>query len=65
MSEKKIMTREEIYDGLKTLALSQGFYGRLCQAIEEATEEQRECFFGHIIETEPTNMVDVVLYLEG
>lgn len=61
------MNREQILDVIQTLAMSQGFYGRLLRAIRELEEEEPERYEEAMQELEAQNFgdaVDVVLYFE-
>ena len=59
-----MLTKEEIINGIRDLAQSQGFYGRLYASLMQATPEQRECWLDGILEYEPKTMLDIVLILE-
>ena len=59
------MNRYQILEVIETLAKSQGFYGRLLESINDATEEQREAFFTELEEQGFVDAVDLVMYLEG
>ena len=59
------MTFNQIIDGIEDLARSQGFYGRLLDAIFTLPEEDLERL---AVEWEAQNfqdMVDFILYIEG
>lgn len=54
------MDKEQILSVIRTLAMSQGFYGRLLEAIEEddsILDKLEEQNFGDV--------VDLVMYIEG
>lgn len=54
------MTREEIYDCIRGLSRSQGYYGRLLNAINED-----EGILDHLEEQKFSDPVDMIMYLEG
>lgn len=54
------MDREQILNAIRGLAMSQGFYGRLLQRIDEDTEILDELENQHF-----TDVVDMILYIEG
>lgn len=58
------MTREEILNHIKTLAMSQGFYGRLLRQIDESPQilDQLE---QTAKEEGWKDVLDLVLYLES
>ena len=57
------MTRKEIDATIGNLAHSQGYYGRLQNALENATEEERDRFYGAFAGCK--DAVDFVMALEG
>lgn len=59
-TEKKGMTKEQILDAIKSLAMSQGFYGRLLRDINEnpAMLEQLE-------QQNFADSVEMVMWIEG
>lgn len=58
------MNREQIINAIKSLANSQGFYGRLYEAITSGTEEAEE--YLDLLESKDfSDVVDLVLYIEG
>lgn len=59
------MDRYQILNALNDLAMSQGFYGRLLESLEEAGEEAREAFLDELESMCFADVVDLVLYLEG
>lgn len=62
------MTREEILNGIKMLACSQGFYGRLLAALhekEEACPEEYEEIMEYWESMNFSDIVDFVIYIEG
>lgn len=61
---KKPMNRDDIMAGFRSLAASQGFYGRLIRNIEEASDKDRERFWTEMESRGFTDMVDVVLFIE-
>lgn len=59
------MKYDEIMELIKSLAKSQGFYGRFLEAINEASKEQRQ-EFKNIVEKQNFNdAVDFILWIEG
>lgn len=58
-TEKKGMTKEQILGAIKSLAMSQGFYGRLLCAIDENPAILDEMEAQHFKDT-----LDMVLWLE-
>lgn len=58
------MKFEEILNGIKELAKSQGFYGRLYESIME-DEEKKEQFKELVEKQNFTDFVDFVMWLEG
>ena len=59
------MNRYQILNAIQDLALSQGFYGRLLERIEEASEEDREAYLDELEQQCFANVVDLVIFLEG
>lgn len=55
------MTREEILEAIKDLAKSQGYYGRLLEAIEE----EDETILDDLEAQNFNDVVDRVLFLES
>ena len=58
------MKFKDILEGIKSLANSQGFYGRLYESIME-NEEKKEQFKEIVEEQNFNDMVDFVMWLEG
>lgn len=58
------MSFEEILQGIKSLAGSQGFYGRLYESIME-DEERKEQFKELVEEQNFSDMVDFIMWIEG
>ena len=56
------MSRDEIMRTLKSLALSQGSYGRLVEQIE--TSEDGDAILTHLEEQNFADAVDLIMYLE-
>lgn len=56
-------TKEMIFNLICTLALSQGFYGRLARAIEEAGDEGQE-YLQSLEDMHLTTDLDVILAIE-
>ena len=59
------MKRDQIIDTFKSLACSQGFYGRLLAAINDADEDSREEFFAELEAQNFRDPLDLILYIEG
>ena len=62
------MDRNQILDEIKTLAMSQGFYSRLLQNINDIKEESEEKYEALMTELEKQNFkdsVDMILYFES
>ena len=57
------MTKEEILNGIKMLASSQGFYSRLYNYLSDDNEDSRE-YLEHLEEQNFNDIVDLILYLE-
>lgn len=58
------MNREEILGAIKSLSYSQGFYGRLYEALTNGSEESEE-YLTHLEEQNFGDSVEMVMYLEG
>jgi hypothetical protein len=58
--QASIMSKEEILSVIRTLAMSQGFYGRLLEAIEENEE-----ILDDLVAQNFGDVVDLVMYIEG
>jgi len=58
------MNREQILDAVKTLAMSQGFYGRLYEKLTDGTWES-DSFLDLMEEQNFGDTVDMVLWLES
>jgi hypothetical protein len=59
------MNRKQIIALFETLAMSQGFYGRLLNSLANANEDQRENFLLDLEERKFTDPVQLVTYLES
>lgn len=59
------MKREEIENLMQTLAMSQGFYGRLLNDIYSAPEDEQERFWENMEAQNFGDGVDVVLFFES
>ena len=60
MENKRKLTMEELYEGVKALSQSQGFYSRFLEEMEEHWDElmpMLDCKF--------TDIVDFILFLES
>lgn len=58
-----MMTRQDIENGFRRLAQSQGFYGRLLNFLDESSEEAVDDFYNKLLEEKPEDMVDVMLLI--
>lgn len=58
------MNRQEIIDNIEMLSRSQGFYGRLYNAIISGNEEA-ENYLDNLEEQNFKDVVDMILYIEG
>lgn len=58
------MKREEILETIRSLAKSQGFYGRLYETIADGSEEAED-FLTLLEEKNFADAVDLVLYFES
>ena len=63
-TKKKPMDRKDILALFKSLAQSQGFYGRVLRAIEDANEDAREEFWQKMEAQKFTDDLEVVLFME-
>jgi hypothetical protein len=59
------MKREAIENLMQSLAMSQGFYGRLLSQIYSAPESVQESFWRSMEAQNFGDAVDVVMFLEG
>ena len=59
------MNREQILDAFRSLARSQGFYGRLLKQIGSVDEETREAFLSDLESRNFRDVVDLVMWIEG
>lgn len=59
------MKRDQILAAFRSLALSQGFYGRLLNQIESVDEEAREAFLSDLESRNFKDVVDLVMWIEG
>lgn len=62
------MTIDDILDNIRSLALSQGFYGRLYRTLMEIREYEPESWISVVSELEGQHFhdaVDMVLYFEA
>lgn len=58
------MNKEQILDAISQLAASQGFYGRLYEALTNGTEEAEE-FMEQMEAQNFGDVVDMVMWLES
>ena len=59
------MNREQILDAFRSLARSQGFYGRLLAKIDSVDEETRDAFLTDLESRNFRDVVDLVMWIEG
>lgn len=59
------MNREQIIDTFRSLAMSQGFYGRLLRGINEMDEDDREEYLSYLESLNFADELDLILYIEG
>lgn len=59
------MNREQILDTFRSLARSQGFYGRLLEQIDSVDEETRDAFLSDLESRNFRDVVDLVMWIEG
>lgn len=59
------MKREQILATFRSLAMSQGFYGRLLDQIDSVDEETREAFLSDLESRNFRDAVDLVMWIEG
>ena len=59
------MKREQIIATFRSLARSQGFYGRLLDAIFNLDEDERDEYFTALEEQNFAGPLDLVLFIEG
>ena len=58
------MNRQEILNAVKSLAMSQGFYGRLYNALTDGTEEA-ESVLQEMVNQNFKDSVDMVMWIES
>ena len=59
------MNRHQIENLMQSLAMSQGFYGRLLDQIYSAPEDEQEMFWENMEAQNFGDDLDVVLFLES
>lgn len=59
------MNRYQIENLMQSLAMSQGFYGRLLDQIYSAPEDEQERFWENMEAQNFGDAVDIVMFLEG
>lgn len=59
------MDRNQIMDTFRSLARSQGFYGRLVRQIESLSESDRDTLMSSLEEKNFVDSVDLIMYIEG
>ncbi len=57
------MTRKEVYGFIESMAVSQGFYGRLLSRLNEVGEDSANEFLDGF--TDCKDMIDVIMKMEG
>ena len=60
MENKRTLTMEELYEEVKALSYSKGFYGRFLEEMEENWDELKPILDGKF-----TDIVDFILFLES
>lgn len=58
------MNKEQILDAIRSLAASQGFYGRLYDTLTDGSEQSDE-FLATMEEQNFNDVVDMVMWLES
>jgi hypothetical protein len=61
---KKILTREEMYSHIESMAKKNCFYAALCIHLNSAKKETKEKFYQILEEQKFDNTVDFDIYLE-
>lgn len=59
------MNRTQIMNALRSLAVSQGSYDRLCSHIDSLDEESRDAFLGSLEKENFKDVVDLIMFIEG
>lgn len=59
------MKRTEIEKIMRSLAMSQGFYGRLLRDIYSLSEDEQENVWSELESQNFKDAVDLVMYIEG
>jgi hypothetical protein len=59
------MNREQIINVFRSLAMSQGFYGRLLRSIYEMEENARDEYLSYLESQNFANKLDLILFIEG
>jgi len=59
------MKRDEILKLIEDLSHSQGFYGRMLQAIKELDEDERDRLWEALERENFKDSLDFILYVEG
>ena len=57
------MTRKEVYGVIESMAVSQGFYGRLLSRLEEVDEDVSNEFLDSFADCK--DIIDVIMKMEG
>lgn len=65
MTNGKTLNRNDIVAIIESLAMSQGFYGRLYNSIAEMSEDDRNAWFEMLEEKGFKDDLDFILYIEG
>lgn len=56
------MTRKEVYSAFESMAVSQGFYGRLLERLDEVSEETANEYLDSFTDCE--DIIDVIMKIE-
>ena len=59
------MKKDVIIEWIKKLAASQGYYGRLLQAINDMDNNDRDALLSHLEAQNFAGPIDLVMYIEG
>ena len=59
------MKRTEIEKIMRSLAMSQGLYGRILNNINSLSEEEQESVWNELESQNVKDAVDLVMYIEG
>ena len=62
---KKYLSASEIYDGIKLLSRSQGFYGRILETLDEMDDSERQETLEKLESRHYSDIVEMVMDLES